>query len=173
MDARHLFQLGTTDLGSGAAQTEGILGWDVRSGNDRFERDDEKDALKGNTDQDHFIRRDGKIYAGTHLIIDLIDAERLDDPEHIEQSLIRAAEEAGATVLSSDFHIFTPNNGVSGVIVLSESHISIHTWPEKNFAAVDVFMCGNAQPMKTIPALKRAFAPKRVGLQEIKRGLQA
>ena len=122
---------------------------------------------------DFFIHRDGQIYAGTHLIIDLIDAKRLDDPEHIEQSLISAAEAAGATVLSSDFHIFTPNNGVSGVIVLAESHISIHTWPEKNFAAVDVFMCGDAQPMRTIPALKRAFAPERIGLQEIKRGLQA
>ena len=122
---------------------------------------------------DFFIHRDGQTYAGTHLIIDLIDAERLDDPEHIETSLIRAAEQAGATVLSSDFHIFTPNNGVSGVIVLAESHISIHTWPERGFAAVDVFMCGDAQPMKTIPALKQAFSPDRIGLQEIKRGLQA
>lgn len=122
---------------------------------------------------DFFIHRDGQTYAGTHLIIDLIDATRLDDPEHIEQSLISAAQAAGATVLSSDFHIFTPNNGVSGVIVLAESHISIHTWPERNFAAVDVFMCGDARPMDTIPALKTAFAPKRIGLQEIKRGLQA
>ena len=122
---------------------------------------------------DFFIHRDGQTYAGTHLIIDLIDAERLDDAEHIEQSLISAAEAAGATVLSSDFHIFTPNNGVSGVIVLAESHISIHTWPERNFAAVDVFMCGDARPMDTIPALKQAFAPKQISLQEIKRGLQA
>jgi len=122
---------------------------------------------------DFFIHRDGQTYAGTHLIIDLWDARRLDDPDHIEHSLIRAAEAAGATVLSSDFHIFTPNNGVSGVIVLSESHISIHTWPERDFAAVDVFMCGAAQPMKTIGMLKAAFSPERIGLQEIKRGLQA
>jgi len=122
---------------------------------------------------DFFIHRDGQTYAGTHLIIDLIDAERLDDPEHIEQSLISAAESAGATVLSSDFHIFTPNNGVSGVIVLAESHISIHTWPERDFAALDVFMCGDAKPMDTIPVLKQAFAPKSITLQEIKRGLRA
>ncbi|MEM9740443.1 MAG: adenosylmethionine decarboxylase [Pseudomonadota bacterium] len=122
---------------------------------------------------DFFIHRDGQTYAGTHLIIDLVDAARLDDPQHIEQSLISAAEVAGATVLSSDFHIFTPNNGVSGVIVLAESHISIHTWPERGFAAVDVFMCGNAQPMKTIDCLKQAFQPRHIGLQEIKRGLQA
>lgn len=128
---------------------------------------DEDDRL------DFFIRKDGQTYAGTHLIIDLIDASRLDDPDHIETSLIRAAEAAGATVLSSDFHIFTPNNGVSGVIVLAESHISIHTWPERSFAAVDVFMCGAARPMETLNALKSAFRPARIGLQEIKRGLQA
>lgn len=131
-------------------------------------------AQESGTDDrlDFFIHKDGQTYAGTHLIIDLIDADRLDDPDHIEMSLIAAAEAAGATVLSSDFHIFTPNNGVSGVIVLAESHISIHTWPECGFAAVDVFMCGKAQPMKTIGMLKDAFQPKRVGLQEIKRGLQ-
>ena len=122
---------------------------------------------------DYFIHKDGQVYAGTHLIIDLEGASRLDEPEHIEDALIRAAEAAGATVLSSDFHIFTPNNGVSGVIVLAESHISIHTWPEKNFAAIDVFMCGAAQPMLAIPALKEAFRPARIGLQEIKRGLRA
>ena len=122
---------------------------------------------------DFFIHRDGQTYAGTHLIIDIVDGTRLDEPEHIETSLIRAAEVAGATVLSLDFHIFTPNNGVSGVIVLAESHISIHTWPERGFAALDVFMCGDAQPMKTIDVLKEAFSPRHVSLQEIKRGLQA
>lgn len=122
---------------------------------------------------DYFIHKDGQVYAGTHLIIDLEGARHLDEAEHIEDALICAAEAAGASVLSSDFHIFTPNNGVSGVIVLAESHISIHTWPEKNFAAIDVFMCGAAQPMLTIPVLKQAFQPARIGLQEIKRGLRA
>lgn len=128
---------------------------------------------EGPDDQvDFFVKKDGQTYAGIHLIIDLEGASRLDDPEHIETNLIRAAEDAGATVLSSDFHIFTPNNGVSGVVILAESHISIHTWPERDFAALDVFMCGHADPMKTIERLKTAFAPTRIGLQEIKRGLQ-
>ena len=95
----------------------------------------------------------------------------LNDPEHIERSLCDAAVRAGATILSSDFHVFTPNNGVSGVIVLSESHISIHTWPERDFAAVDVFMCGDAQPHRTIEALREAFSPSRIGLTEHRRGL--
>ncbi|MFC6197510.1 adenosylmethionine decarboxylase [Ponticaulis profundi] len=120
---------------------------------------------------DFFIKRDGVEFAGTHLIIDLWDVCRIDDPEHIEKSLCDAAVRAGATILSSDFHVFTPNNGVSGVIVLSESHISIHTWPERNFAAVDVFMCGAAKPHKTIEALQEAFSPSRIGLTEHRRGL--
>jgi len=122
---------------------------------------------------DFFIQRGGQVFAGTHLIIDLSDAKRLDDPEHIEATLISAAEAAGATVLSSDFHIFTPNNGVSGVVVLAESHVSIHTWPERDFAALDIFMGGEADPMRAIPVLKQAFRPGGVTLQEIKRGLQA
>ena len=120
---------------------------------------------------DFFIKRDGVEYAGVHLIIDLWDVSRIDDPEHIEQSLCDAAVRAGATILSTDFHVFTPNNGVSGVIVLSESHISIHTWPERNFAAVDVFMCGCAQPIRTVEVLKEAFSPSRIGLIEHRRGL--
>lgn len=120
---------------------------------------------------DFFIKKDGVEFAGTHLIIDLWDVSRIDDPDHIERSLCDAAVRAGATILSSDFHVFTPNNGVSGVIVLSESHISIHTWPERRFAAVDVFMCGAAQPHRTIEALKEAFSPSRVGLTEHRRGL--
>lgn len=120
---------------------------------------------------DFFIKRDGVEFAGTHLIIDLWDVSRINDPEHIERSLCDAAVRAGATILSTDFHVFTPNNGVSGVIVLSESHISIHTWPERGFAAVDVFMCGAAQPLRTIEVLKEAFSPSRIGLTEHRRGL--
>ncbi|MEM1106630.1 MAG: adenosylmethionine decarboxylase [Pseudomonadota bacterium] len=122
---------------------------------------------------DFFIRKDGQTFAGTHLIIDLIGAARLDEPGFIETSLIAAAEAAGATVLSANVHVFSPHNGVSGVIVLAESHISIHTWPERAFAAIDVFMCGKAEPMRTLDVIKAAFAPRHVTLQEIKRGLQA
>ncbi len=122
---------------------------------------------------DYFIKRDGQEFAGVHLILDLWESDRLDAPEAIEAALVAAAEAAGATVLSRDFHVFSPNNGVSGVVVLAESHISIHTWPERRFAAVDIFMCGACDPMKAIPVLKAAFQPERITLQEIKRGLHA
>lgn len=120
---------------------------------------------------DFFVRRDGVEFAGLHLIVDLVGAEGLDDAGHIEAALVRAARAAGATVLNTDFHVFSPNDGVSGVVVLAESHISIHTWPERDFAAVDIFMCGDCEPMKALPVLKAAFRPAHVNLQEIRRGL--
>ena len=64
-----------------------------------------------------------------------------------------------------------PNGGVSGVVVLAESHISIHTWPERDFAAVDIFMCGACDPHHSIPVLQAAFKPSRVSLDEQRRGL--
>ena len=120
---------------------------------------------------DHFVERDGMRFAGTHLIVDLWDASRLDELEHVESTLRRAADEAGATVLNIDLHHFTPNGGVSGVAVLAESHISIHTWPECGYAAVDIFMCGKAQPHRAIAVLREAFAPRSVNLGEHKRGI--
>lgn len=120
--------------------------------------------------KDHFITRNGKCFAGTHLIIDLWGASRLDDLDHVRQALIDSVEAAGATLLHIHLHHFTPNGGISGVAVLAESHISIHTWPERGFAALDVFMCGDAEPQKAIPVLERAFAPDTVNCDELYRG---
>lgn len=120
--------------------------------------------------KDHFIARDGKLFAGTHLIIDLWGAERLDDLTHVRETLIEAVQVAGATLLHIHLHHFTPNGGISGVAVLAESHISIHTWPERGYAALDVFMCGDAEPAKAIPVLERAFTPSRTSCDELLRG---
>ncbi|MGF1606348.1 MAG: adenosylmethionine decarboxylase [Rhodothalassiaceae bacterium] len=120
---------------------------------------------------DHFVQQDGVEFAGRHVIADFWGAHHLDDLALVEQALRRAAEEAGATVLSVDLHHFTPNNGVSGVAVLAESHISIHTWPERGFAALDVFMCGDAKPMAAIHVLREALAPAQVAVNEQKRGV--
>ena len=120
--------------------------------------------------KDYFVERDGMKFAGMHLLVDLWGASNLDDPAHIDAALREAAIAAGATILHSHFHHFTPNGGVSGVVVLAESHISIHTWPERNFAAVDIFMCGACDPHLSIPILRRAFAPERVDLDEQRRG---
>lgn len=121
--------------------------------------------------KDYFVERDGVKFAGTHLLIDLWGASNLGDPDLIDAALREAAEEAGATILHSHFHHFSPNGGVSGVVVLAESHISIHTWPERDFAAVDIFMCGACDPHLSLPVLKAAFKPSRVNLGEQRRGL--
>ena len=120
--------------------------------------------------KDYFVQKDGVKFAGTHLLVDLWGASNLCDPDHIDLALRNAAEAAGATVLHGHFHHFSPNGGVSGVLVLAESHISIHTWPERDFAAVDLFMCGCCDPYLAIPVLKRAFAPQRVDIDEQRRG---
>lgn len=120
---------------------------------------------------DHFVERDGVVFAGTHLIVDLWGAKRLDDLAWIEQALKDAVKAAKATLLHIHLHHFEPNGGVSGVAVLAESHISIHTWPERGYAALDIFMCGIAKPHKAIPVLRRAFTPDQVLLSEQKRGM--
>ncbi|MDE2514816.1 MAG: adenosylmethionine decarboxylase [Rhodospirillales bacterium] len=121
--------------------------------------------------KDYFVERNGVRFAGTHLLIDLWGASNLDQPELIDEALRTAAIEAGATILHSHFHHFSPNGGVSGVVVLAESHISIHTWPERDFAAVDIFMCGTCDPYLSIPVLKKAFSPTSIHLGEQRRGL--
>lgn len=138
-------------------------------------KEDKKTKLKVATPppaddrHDHFAIRNGVRCAGVHLIVDLYDAERLDDIDHIEATLRRATNAANATLLHIHLHHFEPN-GVSGVAVLAESHISIHTWPEAGYAALDVFMCGSANPDKCIPVLREAFSAKRVAVSEILRG---
>ena len=119
---------------------------------------------------DYFVEKDGMKFAGTHLLIDLWGARNLDQPELIDRALREGAIVAGATILHSHFHHFTPNGGVSGVVVLAESHISIHTWPERDFAAIDIFMCGVCDPRRAIPVLQAAFCPERTDVDEQRRG---
>jgi S-adenosylmethionine decarboxylase len=128
------------------------------------------DARAAEVQKDYFVEKDGVKFAGMHLLVDLWGASNLCDPDHIDRALREAAEAAGATILHGHFHHFSPNGGVSGVLVLAESHISIHTWPERDFAAIDVFMCGACDPYESIPALKAAFQPKTVNLDEQRRG---
>lgn len=120
--------------------------------------------------RDHFVRRDGCEYAGTHLIVDFWHAQRLDELAHVERALREAVDAGGATLLHIHLHHFTPNGGISGVAVLAESHISVHTWPERDFAAFDVFMCGDADPEAAVAALKGAFQPARMDVRSHRRG---
>jgi S-adenosylmethionine decarboxylase len=122
--------------------------------------------------KDHFITTpSGLSYAGNHLIVDFWGARDLDDRFALETALIEAATEAGATILHLHLHTFGDGGGVSGVLVLAESHISVHTWPEKGFAAFDIFMCGDARPDAALAVLKGHLAPARIVSASHKRGV--
>jgi S-adenosylmethionine decarboxylase len=123
--------------------------------------------------KDYFVEKDGVKFAGTHLLLDLWGSSNLIDPELIDTALRDAAEAANATILHSHFHHFGPDGGVSGVLVLAESHISIHTWPERDFAAIDIFMCGACDPYDSLPVLQAAFDPTSIVQSEQRRGLIA
>jgi S-adenosylmethionine decarboxylase len=147
----------------------------LRSGKRTAARSRQKSASAGSGSttaadrRDAFVTRDGARYAGVHLIIDLHGAKRLNDLDYIETVLRRCAEAAGATLLHIHLHRFQPD-GVSGVAVLAESHISIHTWPEAGYAALDVFMCGKTEPNRCVAILRSAFAAKQVDVNELLRG---
>ena len=158
MSSDALFQLGMDlDPGSSTAQTEETHARCL-------------DLKKGEARKDFFCERDGVRCAGTHLIIDLLGAERLDQIDHIDDTLRRCVDAAGATLLHIHLHRFTPNGGISGVAILAESHISIHSWPEHGYAALDVFMCGDTDPNATIDVMKEAFAPGEVVVKTMLRG---
>ena len=117
-----------------------------------------------------FIERDGVRFAGNHLIIDLSGARKLDDLKHIEQTLKRCGEVAGATVQHVHLQRSTPEQGVSGVAVLSGGHLSIHTWPEAGYAALDIFMCGDAKPYACVGVLQEEFSAAKVVVKSNPRG---
>jgi len=111
--------------------------------------------------------------AGTHLLADLhgVPATPLMDAAKIEAVLRAAAEAAGARILHGHFHAFGPEQGVTGVLLLAESHISIHTWPEAGFAAVDIFMCGAARPQLALDCIRQALQPAGAQVRAVARGL--
>ena len=110
---------------------------------------------------------------GKHLLLELKDCDRevLNNLEFLKGMLSAAASEAGATVLGESFHQFSPQ-GVSGAVIIAESHLFIHTWPECGYAAVDIFTCGNSvKPEKAAQKLIKELGAKSHSILEIKRGI--
>lgn len=109
---------------------------------------------------------------GRHIIADFFDGkpEHLNDVVFVEETMVKAAEEAGATLINATFHHFAPF-GVSGVVVIQESHLAIHTWPEYGFASVDIFTCGaSVDPWISLNYLKQEFEADHVSALEMRRG---
>ena len=109
---------------------------------------------------------------GRHILVEFLNcnADIMNDVTVIENSMVEAAQIAGATVINSTFHHFSPY-GVSGVVVIQESHLAIHTWPEYGYAAVDLFTCGDSvDPWVSFEHLKKAFEASRYSALEMNRG---
>ena len=112
---------------------------------------------------------------GTHIVCDLsgCDPATLGDVASVEALMIRAAKEANATIVETAFHRFQPL-GVSGVVVIKESHLSIHTWPETGYAAMDFYTCGeHTDPWAACEYAARALGAKSMLTTEVKRGIEA
>ncbi len=109
---------------------------------------------------------------GRHLLLEYYDCDKsiLNNLEAIEALFIAAARAADATIVQSTFHRFAPQ-GVSGVVVIEESHLSIHTWPEHGYAAVDFYTCGASEPDKAHPVLLEGLGSKRYEMLVVNRGV--
>jgi S-adenosylmethionine decarboxylase proenzyme len=110
---------------------------------------------------------------GLHLLLELYDcpSDRLNDPAAVDTAVRGAAEDAGATIVQSAFHHFSPQ-GVSGALIIAESHITMHTWPEKGYAAVDLFTCGHREVLeRAADRLIARFAPQHCERRLLERGL--
>lgn len=110
---------------------------------------------------------------GRHVLAEYFNCDKqlLNNPKELEKFMQQAAKEANATVISSSFRTFEPF-GVSGVVIVAESHLAIHTWPEYGFAAVDFFTCGDtSNPWKAHEFLKKILKPSHTEEKEVLRGV--
>jgi S-adenosylmethionine decarboxylase len=110
---------------------------------------------------------------GRHILLELFDCDLavLNDLVKVKEGLVAAAHQAQATIVAAIFHKFNPF-GISGVVVISESHLTIHTWPEYRYAAVDIFSCGDIiKPDMAVSYLVKLFAAERVSVVELQRGV--
>ena len=108
---------------------------------------------------------------GVHLIIELWNGKNLTSISKIKRILKDGAKACGATLIKIALHRFSSSGGVTGVAILKESHISIHTWPEYGYIALDIFLCRNLDPYRAIAAFRKGFKPKSIQVSEFKRGI--
>jgi|TARA_B100001939_G_scaffold297356_1_gene271782 S-adenosylmethionine decarboxylase len=124
-----------------------------------------------NISADHFIVEKRQIYAGKHLLLDLWGVKFDNSITTLKKVIKNAVKVSGATMLHMHLHRFGKEQGISGVAVLAESHISVHTWPERDYVAFDIFMCGDTKPEASAEYLIKTLKPKKEILKKIKRGV--
>lgn len=109
-------------------------------------------------------------YAGVHLIAEFWNGKVIEDSKKIEKLLLAAVKKAKSTPLKTIIYKFSPQ-GVTGVVLLAESHIAIHSWPEINYLAIDIFTCGDkSRPLKALEYLRGQLKPGKVEIRKIERG---
>ena len=121
--------------------------------------------------KDHFIVDHNQIYAGSHLIIDLWNTSFDNRINTLKKIIKKAILIANATMLHIHLHRFGKEEGISGVAILAESHISVHTWPERDYIAFDIFMCGNTNPKEAAQYLIDTLKPKKNKIINLRRGV--
>jgi S-adenosylmethionine decarboxylase len=159
MKEQDLFQL-SASLELGAAQKEDSSKSMALGVHRKFE---------GLCDDEPNHSRQQRLHAGVHLIIELFGGEHLDSIDTVDKSFRAAVKACDATLLHIHLHRFEPH-GVTGVAVLAESHITVHTWPERGYAAFDVFMCGDARPWRAVDVFREFFSPESIEVSELLRG---
>jgi len=118
-----------------------------------------------------FVTENDSMYAGKHLLIDLYDCQYNALIDEIESTMVDACSATGASVLFHYAHPFE-GNGSSGAVILAESHGTWHQWPEHNFIAIDIFVCGECNPILAVPILQSLFLPTVTDVRLEKRGLR-
>ena len=121
--------------------------------------------------KDHFILENNLVFAGKHIILDLWDCNFVNKIVPLKKIIIEAVKLSKASILHLHMHRFGKEQGISGVAVLAESHISVHTWPERKYIAFDIFMCGDTYPELASEYLIKTLKPKRKKIEIIKRGI--
>ena len=136
-----------------------------------FELGGYKNMIKKTKRSIQWVKQTKKLkYAGIHLLAEFWYGKIIEDPKEIKRILIEAVKKANNTPLKVTIHKFQPQ-GITGIVLLAESHVAVHTWPEYNYVAIDIYTCGDkANPKKALEYLKKQFQPEKVEIKVIKRG---
>lgn len=121
--------------------------------------------------KNHLLEDHNHVFAGRHVIFDVFGSPFSANCKFVEQIMRNAVEAVGATVLHSHFHGFGEGCGFTGILVLSESHASVHTWPEVDLMTFDIYMCGICDPMQAMKNIIEKLQPKEHKITSLKRGI--
>lgn len=123
--------------------------------------------IRENYEVESFKRRG---HAGTHILADFWSEKKIEEKKEIKRLLLGSAKEAKSSPLKISIYKFSPQ-GITGLVLLAESHIAVHTWPEIGYVAIDIFTCGkDTMPDKALDYFKKELSPQKVVVNKVERG---